>query len=675
MTLDRRRTLRAVELAWVALLPCAVLVLAAIVVLGPLVGRLAFPSGGLTFWESLAQSGQLSPEPTEQGRFLVALSGPLLLSGAVLLGLRHPRRLKPATIERLIVGTQITLVAFAAICVVVQYRQRYQLDAVTLSPHTVYFRISALGAAAVIALALWLGIARPSVRQRFAALTAETPRRRAAVALVAAIAVVLWLLPAINFEKTIVYAHDAIVNHLPFWLDETFAALDGRLPLVGFAAQYGSLWPYPIAGAMELFGTTVGVFTIAMSAISAVAMLAVLAALRRVVRSSVTALLLFLPLMATGFFMMEGPLGNRYAVSNLFGTFPLRYAGPLLLFALVARHLDGAAPSRRVWLFLAAGVVFLNNPEFGLPAAGATVAALLWSGGRPTWTSIGRLLLDAAVGFVAAYALVSVVTLVVAGEMPHLDLLFKYSSLFALGGFGLLPMVPTIGISTIVYLTYVAAIGAATVGAVGRRPDRLLIGLLAWSGVFGLGIGSYYMGRSHPEVLTNMFCAWALSIVLLLVLTVRSLVARAARRPTLAEMACLFAFGVLVCSLAQAPTPWSQVSRLRHTGLAIYDHPPSEPFIAAHAHRGEVVAILTQLGHRAAYNLGLVDVTPYTTLESMPTLDQLVETLDDLQAAGGRKVFLSLREAWPEVPGALEARGYAPVVREQYGAAEFARPR
>jgi len=621
------------------------------------------------------QSGLVSPEPTEQGRFLVALSGPLLLSGAVLLGMRYPRSLRPATIERLVAGTQIVLGAFAVICVVVQYRQRYEFVTTTLTPHVVYFRIPTFVAAAAIALVIWLGIARPSVRQRFGALTAETPRRRATAALVAVVAVVLWLLSAINFERTIVYANERVAQHFPYWLDEVFAVLDGRFPLVHFAAQYGSLWPYPIAAAMELFGTTAGVFAIAMSAISAVAMLAVLAALRRVVRSSVTALLLFLPLMATSYFMMEGPLGNRYAVSNLFGTFPLRYAGPLLLFALVARHLDGAAPSRRVWLFLAAGVVFLDNPEFGLPAAGATVAALLWSGGRPTRAGIARLLLEAGAGFVAAYALVSVLTLVVAGELPHLGLLFKYSRVFALGGFGLLPMLPTIGISTIIYLTYVAAIGAATVSAVGRRPDRLLIGLLAWSGVFGLGIGGYYMGRSHPEVLTNMFCAWALSIVLLLVLTVRALVARAARRPTLAEAACLFAFGVLVCSVAQVPTPWSQLSRLKHTGLAIYDHPLSEPFIAAHTHRGEAVAILTQLGHRAAYNLGLVDVAPYTTLESMPTLDQLVETLDDLQAAGGRKVFLSLREAWPGVPEALAARGYALVVREQYGAAEFARPR
>jgi len=50
-TPDRPRTLRAAELAWVVLLPCAALVLAAIVVLGPLVGRLAFPSSGLTFFE------------------------------------------------------------------------------------------------------------------------------------------------------------------------------------------------------------------------------------------------------------------------------------------------------------------------------------------------------------------------------------------------------------------------------------------------------------------------------------------------------------------------------------------------------------------------------------------------------------------------------------------------
>jgi len=668
----RPRPLRADELAWIGLLPCAALVLAAIVTLAKPLGQRALPHGGLTFFPSTA--GRPLPEPTEQAGFLLALTAPLLLTGFVALGLRRSWVMRPKGAVVLTVAAQIAALAFVVVCCVVQYRHVFRLAAFTASDRTVYFTSATLAAAAAIAAALAGGLASERVRRGFATLSRESPGRRVAALTVALVAIATWLLPAINFEGTIVNANDTIVNHLPYWLDEVFAVLDGRPPLAGYAAQYGSLWPYPIAGAMELFGIGLGSFTIATAAISAGAMLAVFATLRRVVGSSVGGLLLFLPFLATSFYMMEGPFENRYAVSNLFGTFPLRYAGPWLLVWLAARHLGGAMPRRPRWLFAAAGLVLLNNVEFGIPALGATLAALLWSHGRPTTRDVAALAREAVLGLAVALALVSALTLATAGALPDLGLLFRYSRLFAVAGWGLLPMTPRIGTSTIVYLTYVAAIGAATVRAANREPDRLLTGLLAWSGAFGLGIGAYYMGRSHPEVLTNMFSAWALSLSLLFVSAVRALAARSVRRPTLAEAACLLGFGVLVCSLAQAPTPWSQIARLQDAGIAIYGHPVGETFIDARTHPGESVAILSALGHRAAFNVRIVDVTPYTGSKSMPTVDQLDETLHDLRAAGGRKVFISTSEAWPELPEALAQRGYAEVARERFGMVEFAAP-
>jgi hypothetical protein len=492
---------------------------------------------------------------------------------------------------------------------------------------------------------------------------------------VAVTAIAIWLLPAVNFEATIGGAHVAIQEHMPYWLDEAYAALNGRFPLVDYAAQYGSLWPYPVAGSMALLGASIGVFTVAMSAIGAVAMLAMFDAIRRVARSSLAALLLFLPFLATSFFMMRGPLEDRYAIVNLFGTFPMRYAGPFLLVWIVARHLDGASPRRPGWLFLAAGVVVFNNSEFGIPALGATVAALLCSRARP---GLARLAIEGAAGLAGAYALVSALTLVTAGGLPQLDLVFRFSRLFGLAGFGAIPMHPTIGFSTVIYLTYVAAIGVATVRAVGDEADRVMTGLLAWSGAFGLGVGSYYVGRSLPEVLTNMFPAWALSVTLLFLLAVRSAAARPSRRPSLAEVTCLFGFGVLVCSLAQTPTPWSQVDRLQRTGDAIFAHPVGERFIAAHTRPREPVAILTALGHRAAHDLGITDVTPYSGAGAMPAVSQLDDMLDALREAGGRKVFFATESSqqWTEtdVPTALSERGYWLVATEPSGMVEYVGP-
>ncbi|HEV7773198.1 MAG TPA: hypothetical protein VGO48_07950 [Conexibacter sp.] len=672
-TADREaRRPTAGELAWLSALPCAVVVVAIIVVLGPPLGRLLFPHDALTFIPAVRERIPPLPEPTEQARFLLALTAPLLLTACIALGMRRATPLRADTIARLVRAGQIVAFAFVVTCCVVQRWYRFQI--IETAEHTVYFTVGTLAVAAVLAVGLGVAAASTRVRGGFARWTRDTRTRRVVGSGIALVAVVVWLLPAINFDGTIGNAHEAIAEHIVFWIDETFSVLAGAPPLVGYAAQYGSLWPYPVAGAMAIFGASLGVYTIATAAISGLAMLGVFAALRRVVRSTLVAVMLFLPVLATGFFMMEGPLANRYAMDNLFGTFPMRYAGPLLVMWLVARHLDGGTPRRVGWLFLAGGLAVLNNADFGVPALGATFAALLWAAGRMTLRVLLRLLFECVIGLLGAFALVAVLTLVTADSLPHLSLLFRFSRLFAISGWGMLPMTPIVGMSTVIYLTYVAAIGLATVRAVNRDPDRLLTGLLAWSGVFGLGIGSYYMGRSHPEVLTNMFAAWALAVALLLVVCMRSLTARASHRPTLAEAACLFAFGVLVCSLAQTPTPWSQTARLRHTAFSVYAKPPGQRFIAARTHAGEHVALLAALGHRTAYNLGLVDVNPNAGGGALVTFEQVEETLDRLQRTGGHKVFLSSQQGWPELIDVLQHRGYFSM-GEESGMLEYASQR
>jgi hypothetical protein len=667
----RSRRLGAAELAWAGSIPIAVLVVVAIYLFGPAVGDLLFPKSDVTFWPSIMRIAAPEPESTEHARFLIALTAPALLTGIILFGRRRVRPMPPAQIDLLVRVAQIVAFSFVVLCVILQYRYTFIWP---IARPVVYFRVSTLVAAGVIAAAIGCVLASDRLRRRFRWLFVESRTRRLAGTAVAIVAIVVWMLPAINFEDTIDGANQAIVDHIPYWLDEVYAALGGRFPLVDYVAQYGSLWPYPIAAAMALLGDSIGVFTIAMTVIGSGAMLAMFAAFRRVVRSSLAALLLFLPFLATSFFMMQGPPENRYAIVNLFGTFPLRYAGPFLLVWVIARHLDGASPRRSGWVFLAAGLVVLNNADFGIPALGATVAALLWSRTRP---GLARLAIEGAFGLAGAVALVSVLALATAGELPHLELLFRYSRLFALAGYAMIPMHPTLGLSTVIYLTYVAAIGVATVRAVGDEADRVMTGLLVWSGVFGLGVGSYYMGRSHPEVLTNMFPAWALCVTLLFVFAVRTAAARPPRLPSLATVACLLGFGVLVCSLPQTPTPWSQVARLNRTGEPLYAQPLGGPFIAAHIRRGEAVAILTGLGHRVAYDLGVVDVTPYSGAGSMPTIDQFDETLADLRAAGGRKVFFAKNEqTWTQadIPGALSQRGYRVVAQERYGMVEYVGP-
>jgi hypothetical protein len=625
-----RRRLSAAELAWIAAIPFALLVTASVLALGPPVGRWLFPRSSIRlWWPEIA-----NPEPTEHARYLIGAGGPLLLSGAIVL--LHHRGYRERVVLRAAAHlSELLLLAFVVFAVVAQHT--FALEGRYADyPRRIYFTDATLAMAMVFAV---LGVVL--MRARFArdwAIVRETRARRYAALLAAVVFVAVWLLTAINTEGSLGAADPAASDNAPFWLDETFAILNGGVPLVSFHEQYAQLLPYGVAGIMALVGTTYLVYSTSLALMTGAVMLAVYATFRRVVRSSLLALALFLPFLATSFFKEEGTVENTYGPSNLLSLFPVRYGGAYLLLWLLARRLDGARP-RRAWvLFFVAGLVAIDNLEFDLPALLATFAALVWTAPRPFWPYCRRLVAEALLGILAAIAAVSLLTLVASGSLPRFDLLFEFTRIYAMRGFGMLPM-PPFGLHLALFVTFSAAIVVATTRAL-RRDDRLLTGLLCWAGVFGLGAGGYYVGRSHPEVLIDVFSAWAFAICLLLVAVVRDVAARPSRRPTLAGWAVFVAFGVAICSIAQTPAPWSQLGRLRtSTNPPLLSQAAAERFIRRTTRPGQTIGIIGPLGHRVAYDIGVEDVVPYAQIGSMPSIEQWDETMRLLRRRHVQKLF------------------------------------
>jgi len=651
------------ELAWLLALPVALVLVVAIALLGPPLGRVLFPTLHIPFWSTGIVTLAVRPEPTEQGRFVVAIAGPVVLA-ALLAALRgRPVPLRPAAVAALVRTSQALLAAFAATALVAQYRVVYDASYSGSQPfRRVYFTPATLAVSALLTLGAVLVLRREALLARIARATRETDRRRVVAFAIAVAFVALWLLSAINTESSFGLSNDGVRFNVSYWLDEAYAVLDHRAPLVNFHAQYSQLWPYLSAGVMWLAGPSSGAYVAVMVTASGGCMLAVYAVFRRVAHSSLLALALFAPFVATSFFMAIGPLSNRYGPANLFSMFPMRYGGPYVLAWLIARHLGGLRPRRAAPLLLAAGVVLLNNVEFGLPAFAATLAALVWSGGERPWRARTLTLArDAAIGLLGAIVIVSLLTLAVAGSLPRFGYLFTFSRLWGLGGVTMLPM-PTLGFHLAIYATFAAAIAVATVRAlsVAASGERALTALLAWAGVFGLGAGSYFAGRSHPEVLISLFSAWAFALALLLIALVRALRARPGRRLSAPEAALLAGCALAVCSLAQTPLPWSQLARIdRSTRTPFLQFVPTRDFIARSgvAH-GERVLILSTMGHRVAYELGLVNVAPYVNIISMPAVEQLTEALGALRAVGGTRVYALAGQLLPAQLQLIEEAGY-----------------
>ncbi len=666
--------------AWLCALPCAAIVAVAILLLGPPLGALLSPAHAP--YAFLSGSGRPSPEPTEDARYLIAICAPLLGALAIAAAPRWLARVPAATVGPIVVATQLALAGVVVASLVAQYRLRFGVVYTrglepTLTLH--YFTPATLTVAALATAAVAGGLRSAAVRERVAgALVHDSPRRRLLLGGVAVALTAVWMLHAVHSDAEIGNAVEDVRYHLGFTLDETFAVLDGRTPLVNFTAQYGSLWPFAIALPMLAFGKTVLTFTIVLCTITALALLAIYGVLRRATRSATAALLLYLPFLATSLFQISGTWQNRSTVGSYYASFPLRYALPFLLAWLTARRIErGRDGFTGTWLlFAVAGLAVLNNSDFGIAALGATLAALLWSAEGLDRRRLLRLAGAVAAGIATACALVSLLTLLRAGSLPQPARLVDYARTYAIGGFALMPIPGLLGLHLLVYLTYVGAIVVATVRAVRGAGNRVLTGMLAWAGVFGLGAGMYWVGRSHPVALKYQFSAWALALVLLTAVAVRELAASRLHRTAIGALVVLFGFGVAACSLAQTPAPWGQIERLQAPFFpteAVPDANPLAPspdpavrrFVASLADGpsrfvvkpGAPVAILLTTGHRVADAYGVVNVSPYTGIESLQTAQRVDAVLDALRDAGGNTVILP-NPLDPSIFPLLERHGF-----------------
>lgn len=656
--------------AWLVAVPCAAVAALAVLLLGPPLGELLYPAEP-PFDFLPGDPERITPEPLEGTRYLILLGATMLLTSAIVAAARW----RPAIPERvatpLAAAAQLLAAGIVVLCLVNQHEVVWRRS---------YFDRTTLVVAAALAIALVL-----AVRGRRGSRTLvdwlrdrETPLLKHVILLAAVLVTAVWILPAVNSERSITWWLDPHDN--AFHFDETFAVLNGLTPLTDFNAQYGSLFPYFIALPMLLVGKTYLVFTTTLCAISVLALTAIYGAVRRAANSSLVALGLYVPFVATSVFIIEGEAIVRGTPGTYFPMFPLRYGGPFLLAGLVAWHVERKRTPSALPVFIAAGFVLMNNFEFGLAALGATGCALLWTMRQPTRAHLLRLAGSLLAGVTIAATIYASFSLLRAGAIPDYTKPLKFARLYGVAGYSVAPIPGAFGLPLIIFMTYAAAIATATVRALNGEPNRVLTALLVWSGVFGLGAGTYYVARSEATLLPTMFSPWALALVLLTIVMLQRLARHPKRRPDVATLLVLFGIGIAACSAAQVPLPWDQVQRIQRPPPGAFVQsivwpapPPQVPaarfFVGALADGsdftfkpGAPIALLLTTGHRIADDYGVVNTVPYTGPESIHSVEQLEETLDALRDAGGNTVVAEATRI-PMLNDTLRARGFAILTR------------
>jgi hypothetical protein len=645
------------------LLPGALILFAAMLWLAPSLSDLV-PDPVDPFYPEFQDL--IKPEPLEQVRFLLAVAAPLLLAlGVILAGSGTPGERR---FDWLVVAAQLALVALLVWSVLDQVDELPLLDPDYFAP--LLLSIPVLVGGIVIGTGLFaLALTR---RWPFDPPSPVHPAGRLAWFVALAVAIVLtalWLLPAVFTDANLSEGGAIPEGHVLVQSQDFYAVANGRTPMVDYVAQYVQLLPLVFAPLLKSFDLSITASSVLMVALSGLVLLTIYGVLLLVTRRPLAAVALYVPFLALALFPWSDE-GLRHEFNgSYYAFFPGRYLGPFVVALLCAAIVRG----RRIptWAgFFAAGLAMLNNAEFGITCVLALFCALAVAGDRAEgWgRALARLVGQATIGLAAAIALVVAVTLVRTGELPDPALWIYYTRLFAQKSLGLEPM-PTLGLHIALYLTFIAAILTAAVRFVGRREDRTLTAMLAYSGVFGLLAGSYFAGRSLPWQLMLLFPTWGLALALLtwaVVGYLRSERGESLRRLTVPSLVAMIGFGVMVASIATISPPWQEVERLGRSGAAEADVPEVQRFVEQNTEPGEKVLLLgTPTDHRIAERAGVQNVSPFNSALALFSPREVDRAISALEREGGTKVFLSQaptgREHGPDlVARALLSAGFKP---------------
>jgi hypothetical protein len=379
------RALDSAQVAWLAALPCALLTVLAVALLGAPVGHAFFAPGSETFWPKVP----VRVEPVEHARYVLALLGPAALVAAVVIGARRPLRLSDAVARAAVLSAQLVLLAFVVLCFLAQR------DVVLGTSHPAwqradYFTLPTLVVGALVpALALLL-MRRGSIAAHAASLLRETPARRFGALALALLFLAAWVLSAVTTDGSIATTNVDVGIHLLWSLAEPFAILNGHTPLAtstpSTASSCRTSQPPRWRSSAARSASSASRWRSACA--HADRRLRAAAAARPFVRARAAAVgavrrdrLLHEDRTA------RRPLRPRQPLQ----LWPIRYGGPYVLAWLLVRHVDRAAPRRAWLLFLFAGLTVVNNPDFGLPALAALVVALALASPPRSRRALGRL--------------------------------------------------------------------------------------------------------------------------------------------------------------------------------------------------------------------------------------------------------------------------------------------
>lgn len=276
--------------------------------------------------------------------------------------------------------------------------------------------------------------------------------------------------------------------------------VNGNTLLVDFTNQYG-LYPHFIAPIFQIIGLNALTYSVVMSALLCSSFLGIFMFMRKAIQNTFLLLLGFIAVIVFNYLLIRVMYSS---FDPYFQYWPIRLLFPCLALYLASVYFQ----NRKKLIYFSSFILFsagvLWNIDSGIVVFLAWMMLLcydeLFLSNRKLM--ILRIMRHIVFGFlIFALVLAAFATFIYlrSGSLPNFYNLFKYQQIFYGAGFFMMPM-PLFHTWNIVILIYVVGL-FVSIRSVIEKENSVHARMIFLLSILGIGLFSYYQGRSHDFVL------------------------------------------------------------------------------------------------------------------------------------------------------------------------------
>ncbi len=405
---------------------------------------------------------------------------------------------------------------------------------------------------------------------------------------------------------------------------------DGLTPLSDYFPQYNSILPLASLPWFHFFGISIFTFSLLMGILSGILLVIPFIGIWAISRNIWISFIVFLSIVGLTTTPIHPDTSLVENSISYYPIMPIRYFFGIIIFLLLSLNRSGSAYLK--WSALIVGAIAtINNLDFGFPAFFAAMAAISISAAGSIKEKLSSLVRTGASTLAALFLVIfcyGMFCVLRSGSWPHWELIGDFQRAFAISGFYMLPM-PRLGLQWALYLTFMTSVICGILGCLSRDTAlRHSASICVYSGIYGLGCATYYVGRSHVDVLPAIFLAWVISAGCLLCWTFQLLKSYdnsgIRSRPFLAmTLSPVFLFPLFlgIWALDHLSNPISQLSRICTSSIVVDDYQSSMSSKISYVRRmspaGSTVAIVDVASHYIAVRAGVLNCFPFAGVGSL----------------------------------------------------------